>query len=51
MVLCLSHRWQSDFDARSWQPEISSGFVAWMQQKSAGNDESTMALKPMDRVI
>ena len=42
---------RSGFDARSWQPEMTLGNTARKQQKSAGNDRSTLTLKFMGRVI
>ena len=42
---------QSGFDARSPQPEMALGIVAHKGQKSKGDDESTLALKPIGKVI
>ena len=39
------------FSAQSQQPEIDLGIIVRKRQKSTGNHESTLALKPMGRVI
>ena len=39
---------RSGFDAWSWQPEMTPGILGHKRQKSAGDNESTLVLKPTD---
>ena len=58
IVWCVIHTWNYNLASiikflvhLSQQPEMTLGIVAHKWQKSAGDDWSTLTLKPMDIVI
>ena len=51
MVTCLPLGERSGFNAQSQQPEMTLGIIVHKQQKNAGDNESILDSKLVDRVI